>query len=163
MVGMKIDLGGIRALRFTVSERAMWLEDEKTGERIRLGDKPSSAGHLAGMLLGDVLARADAWLVMNGTSGLGLQPMNVIENYGENIIAPWKAALAAKMKERVDLRFRLGDTRRERDRSIHLECRCKTDHEHGVCGEAVHAGYATSKLEDVTCSLCIALLNGNGK
>lgn len=107
MVGMKIDIGGIRALRFTVSERAMWLEDEKTGERIRLGDKPSSAGHLAGMLLGDVLARADAWLVMNGISGADMNPMNVIENYGENIIAPWKAALSEVQKECDDLRAKL--------------------------------------------------------
>ena len=111
MVGMKIDLGGIRALRFTVSERAMWLEDEKTGERIRLGDKPSSAGHLAGMLLGDVLARADAWLVLNGTSGLGA----LLDEYNQNIIEPWKAALAEAQRENEKLRADVEDLLAERD------------------------------------------------
>ena len=132
MVGMKIDLGGIRALRFTVSERAMWLEDEKTGERIRLGDKPSSAGHLAGMLLGDVLARADTWLVMNGTYGLGLQPMKFMDEYRQSIVAPLKdemelllaerdsaiAGRCANSKEVEALRARLVFVARERDAAL---------------------------------------------
>ena len=139
MVGMKIDIGGIRALRFTVSERALWLEDEKTGERIRLGDNPCSASHWSGRLLGDVLMRADTWLVMNGTYGLGMQPMKFMDEYNKNITAPLKAALAEaqraneyateyskittdelrkSMKEADELRARLVVVTQERDAAM---------------------------------------------
>lgn len=82
-------------LRFTKSERAYWLEDDQSGERMRIGSllHYSISDQFIGDSLDSVLARY------------------------ERLRAGRDAALrdlAAKTKEVVDLRAQIADARRER-------------------------------------------------